>query len=334
MIYNEGELQAAIEEGERKLATKRQKRRSDQRRLVALCVLMGLLLPYSAVAGIVAGRAPSAPSLVVTWPKPKVRQVLAPGQTLLARAGQPFTVEVTNPENWEVTWRAGIVESLSSEFDWAPSEEKSSLTASCRAKVSGWQTFFAWTWPRRDISLQATSAQKVSDYGRSLEAGSSGAWIYPHVFAAGSVQFDERALPLLASAISVTPQSALSDQLAAVETEPTPQLWQIVADFEGDMTAKSDAIADSTFAAFHAPDVATSLPQIAGSIVKSSPEASVKFVLRLDKDPSEGILRIAFDGKKERRAWIRRAGESAGGPFTGWENGEAMTGLLPSLPNE
>ncbi|RYG69342.1 hypothetical protein EON80_09965, partial [bacterium] len=283
MLYNEGELQTAIADGERKLALKRQQRIQEKRRFVVLCVVLGVLVPFSLVAGIVAAKAPSAPSFVLTWPKPKVKQVLAPGQTVLSRSGQPFQVEVTNAEDWDVTWTAAGVESSSISTPWAPAEEKSTLTASCKAKTTGWMRYFAWTWPRRAISLQSTSAQSVGDYGRALEAGSSGAWVYPHVFAAGSVQFDERALPLLASAIPLVPQSELAGQLAPVSAQPTPRLWHLVTDFEGGSTPPAGAVADSTFASLHATDLETSLPQIAGGIVKSAPDASVKFVLRLDK---------------------------------------------------
>jgi hypothetical protein len=109
-------------------------------------------------------------------------------------------------------------------------------------------------------------------------------------------------------------------------------LWHIVGDFDGNINAPATGSVEGTFASFHAPDVENALPPIAAHIVKTTPDASVKFVLRLDKDPREGILRLAFDGKRERRAWVRREGETAGGPLTGWEEGEAQSNLLPSLP--
>ena len=331
-LYDEGELQASIADGERKLAMKRQQKRHDQKRLLALGAILAFAIPLCVVSGIVAGRAPSAPSLIVTWPKPKVRQVLAPGQTILAREGQPFSVEVTGSENWQVTWSAAGIESGGGEFTWAPAEAKSELVARCKPITEGWQKFFAWTWPRRDVSLRAVAAQKVGDYGRALENGSEGAWVYPHVFAAGSARFDERALPLLASAIPLVPSSQLAENLAQVEPNPTPQLWQIVGDFEGNSDAPRAGSIDGTFASFYSPDLENALLPIAAHIVKTAPDASVKFVLRLDKDPKEGILRLAFDGKRERRAWVRREGETAGGPLTGWEEGEAKGNLLPSLP--
>lgn len=330
-LYNEGELQAAIADGERKLAVKRQQRRNEKRRFIATVIALAVVLPLCVVAGAVAARAPSAPSLVVTWPKPKVRQVLAPGQTLLARSGQPFSISVTDEENWYVTWEAAGVESGGREFTWAPTESTGELIANCHPIANDWKRFFTRLWPTRRISLKTVSARKTGDYGRILEAGSQGAWVYPHIFAAGTVSFDERALPLLASAIPLIPVSELSNQLATTHEEPTPRLWQIVADFEGHPSAPN-APSNGTFASLHATDLESALPTIAAQIVKAAPDASVKFILRFDKDPKEGILRLAFDGKAERRAWVRRPGESAGGPFTGWEGGEDKTKLLPSLP--
>ena len=332
-LYNEGELQAAIAHGERKLAVKRQQRRQQKRRLIIGGVALCLLVPLFVVAGAVASRAPSAPSLVVTWPKPKVRQVLAPGQTLLSREGQPISVAVTNGESWNVTWKAAGIESGGSEFSWAPAGETGELLASCRPITDGWQRLFSWTWPTREIALKTIASRKVGDYARTVEAGSGGAWIYPHIFASGTVRFDERALPLLASAIPLVPRNELSHQLAGVSGGPTPRLWQIVADFEG-KTDAPQAVFDGTFAALHAPDVDKAMPNIAALILRAAPETSLKFVLRLDKDQPEGIVRLAFDGKRERRAWVRRAGETAGGPLTGWEEGASPPGLLPSLPRQ
>lgn len=333
MIYDQNELQSAIEDGERKLATRRQQRRRQKKQLIFGAVLLGVLVPFAIVAGIASGRAPRAPLLVVTWPKPKIRQVLAPGQVVLARAGQPFTVEVTNPENWDVKWRAAGLESGGSELSWAPAPEKSAqLTAICRARAGGWQSLWAWTWPRRDVALQAIAARKIGDYGRALDAG-AGTWVYPHIFGVGKVSFDERALPALALATQDLPQTLLAGQLAPVADAPASQNWDIVADFAGAAPKTfADPRENGTFARLRAGEIETLLPRIAGDIARKSPTASVKFVLRLDQKPPQGVLRLAFDGKGERRAWVRRAGESAGGPFTGWEGESPKPTLLPSLP--
>ncbi len=332
MIYDQNELQTSIEEGERKLAMLRQQRRAQKKQLLFGAVLLAVLVPVGVVAGIMAARAPRAPLLVVTWPKPKIRQVLAPTQTVVARAGQPFSVEVTNPENWEIQWRALGIESGGSELSWAPAKSSGELTAICRARPGGWQGLFAWTWPRRQVTLTAIAARKIGDYGRAVDAG-PGTWIYPHIFATGKISFDERALPALALATQDLPQTSLAGQLAPVAESPTPPNWSIVADFDG-IAPKSfaDPRQNGTFASFRLGDVENLLPRIAGRIAQQAPRASIKFVLRLDQKPPQGVLRLAFDGKSERRAWVRRAGESAGGPLTGWEEGVPKPGLLPSLP--
>lgn len=332
MIYDQNELQTSIEEGERKLAMLRQQRRAQKKQLIFGAVLLGVLVPIGIVVGIMAGRAPGAPLLVVTWPKPKIRQVLAPTQTVLARAGQPFSVEVTSPENWDVKWHAPGIESGGSELSWAPAKEGGELVASCRARPGGWQSLFSWLWPRREVVLTAIAARKIGDYGRAVDAG-QGTWLYPHIFATGKVSFDERALPALALATQNLPQPSLAGQLAPVAEAPTPPSWNIVADFDGSAAkAFVDPRQNGTFASFRLGDLENTLPKVAGQIAQKSSDASIKFVVRLDKKPPQGTLRLAFDGKGERRAWVRRAGESAGGPLTGWEGGEEKPGLLPSLP--
>ncbi len=332
MIYDQNELQSSIEEGERRLAQKRQLRRRQQKRLVFASVLAGALGIYGLAAAVVLTLAPGAPLLVVTWPKPKIRQVLAPGQTVLARAGQPFNVEVTDEENWQVKWRAAGIESSGGEFSWAPAREGGELSASCRARTGGWKSFFSWMWPRREVVLQAKAARKIGDYGRAVEAG-AGTWIYPHVFASGKISFDERALPALSLASQELPSAPLASELAPVAETASVPVWDLVASFEGEAPKQfADPRENGTFASLRRADVETQLPRIAGEIAQKSPAASVKFVLRLDKKPPLGVLRLAFDGKGARQAFVRRAGESAGGPLTGWEGGSERPGLPPSLP--
>lgn len=332
MIYDQNELQSAIEEGERKLAVRRQMRRQQAKRLVFVAALLGVLVPVAILTALMSRFAPPAPLATVTWPKPKIRQVLAPGQTVLTRAGQPFSVEVTNPENWDVKWSAAGIESGGSELSWAPGAAGGDLVATCRARAAGWQSLFAWTWPRRKVSLRAVAPRKIGDYGRAVEAD-TGVWVYPHIFAKGKVSFDERALQFLSLATQDLPQTALASQLAPVSEKPTPQNWDIVADFEGAAPKTfRDPRQNGTFASLRAGDIETLLPKIAGQIAQQAPDASVKFVIRMDKKPPQGTLRLAFDGKGERKAWVRRAGESAGGPLTGWESGAQKPGLPPSLP--
>ena len=282
---------------------------------------IGLLIlgvPIIIAAAFVTMRAPGSPLVVVTWPKPKVRQVLAPAQTVLARGGQPFDVAITNPENWDVTWKSGAAEQKGGVFKWAPAEGNGQLKAVCQPRAQGWQSYFSFLWPARDISLSSVTAKSGGNYARQITTDGEGVWIFPHVFAVGAISWDERALPLMAEAADLLPETKLNTKLAPLRGQPTEGLWRLVSNFDGESNLPSE---NGTFASFHGPDLEGSLPRIAARIVKEAPEASVKFVLRLDNDPQKSIIRIAFDGKRERKAWVRRQGDATGQPFTGWESG-------------
>ena len=202
----------------------------------------------------------------------------------------------------------------------APPKEPDKLKAVCEPRTTGWESYFSFLWPTREVAISSASAQSGGNYARQITTGTNGVWIFPHVFAAGNVSWDERTLPLMASAADLLPDTKLQTETAPLRA-PTDRRfvahrlqlrWRNRRAFEP----------NGTFASFHAPDVENSLPLIAARIVKQAPQASIKFVLRLDKDPNQGIIRIAFDGKRERQAWVRRAGEGKGQPFTGWEDGE------------
>ena len=315
-LYDDRQYQASREASERRLAAARQRARRLRRWRVLGTVVL-LLGAAVLVAGVVAAaRAPGVPYLVVTWPKPKVEQVLAPNQTVLARGGQPFDVAVTEPQNWDVTWKSGGAQQQGGDFKWAPADGTGNLRAICQPRVSGWENSFSFLWPTREVSIASVTAKSGGNYARQLTTPTGGAWVYPHIFAVGAVSWDERALPLMAQTADLLPATEINKKTAPVQ--PTAGLWQLVSNFEGESNLPSE---DGTFASFHAPDLENSLPMIAARIVKSAPEASVKFILRLDRDPQQGIIRIAFDGKRQRQAWVRRKNETTGQPFTGWEDG-------------
>ncbi len=79
-------------------------------------------------------------------------------------------------------------------------------------------------------------------------------------------------------------------------------------------------------------DAVRDLTTVARSLARAKPDASIKFVVRLDSTPAQGIIRLAFDGKAERAAWVKRPGEAAGGPLE-WEQeelvGEPLNPILP-----
>lgn len=269
---------------------------------------------------------------MLTWPKPKVKQTLASGQRVVFRRGQPFDLTVTNSQKWRVEWHSPESESHGADFPWQPADNNSQLEVLCHPIPEGWTRFFSWLWPTRELTLQAVAPQKTGNYTRLLKSGDQGAWLNPHTFTKGAVEWDERALQLLLIALPKVPQSQLNSALADTRDTATPALWQVVSDFEGN--SKTPAKDDATYAILYAPNLENLMPRVARGMLKESPQVSLKFVVRLDRTPQQGIIRLAFDGKQERRAWIRRQGESSGGPLIGWEteNPTVHPGLLPSLP--
>ncbi len=318
-LYDDQQYQISGEASSRRLAAARARAR-NWRRLRALgLVVAALAIPLLIAAGVAAARAPRAPFLVVTWPKPKVPQVIAPAQTVLARGGQPFDVAVTQPDKWDVTWKSGSAQQKEGAFKWAPTEGDGQLTALCQPRASGWESYFRFLWPDRAVEIQSTTAQSSGNYARTLTTGASGVWVFPHVFAQGALAWDERALSLMAESADLLPETKLNTQMAPLRAQPNEGLWRLVSNFDGTTDAPAE---NGTFASFHGADLENSLPLIAARMVKNAPDASIKWVLRFDRDPAQGIVRIAYDGKRERKAWIRRQGEAAGTPFTGWENGD------------
>ncbi len=324
-LYDDQQYQISHEASERRLASARARSRRLRRlRALGLVVLI-VATPVLIAGAVAAARAPASPLLVVTWAKPKVPQVIEPNQTVLARGGQPFEVSILEPQRWDVTWKSGGSEQKEGVFKWAPAEGSGRLTATCEPRAQGWESYFGFLWPKREVSIASVTAKSGGNYARQITTGAEGAWIYPHIFAVGAVSWDERALPLIAEAADISPQARLSQATAPLRAQASDGLWRIVSNFDGEAKLPST---NGTFASYHGPDLENSLPAIAAAVVKKSPDASVKFVLRLDRDPQQGIIRIAFDGKRERQAWIRRKGDAKGQPFTGWEEGE----FAPAAP--
>ncbi len=328
-LYDESELQNSIEAGERRLAAAKQRKRRNHRLMVVTGCALAVAIPVIIAAGIASGRAPEAPYLIVSWPKPKVEQVVPSGQTVLFRSGQPFNLSVANADRWDVTWNSDSIETKGIESNWAPSEATGKIVAQCRPIISDWTNTFAFLWPTREVALNSVVAPRIGNYGQQIETSKNGVWLYPRIFTVGKVSWDERALPKLYDATSATPV----DELATTNLEPSKETWRIVSDFEGKAEAPS---INGTFASLQSKNLEEELPQVAAKLVTMLPDASIKFILRMDKEPAEGILRLDFDGKKERKAWKRSKGQAAGAPLTGWETGsigsDSATNILPSLP--
>ena len=314
-LYDDKQFHASQQASARRLAAARARGRRMRRWKALGYGILITGIPVLVAAGVAASHAPESPYLVVFWPKPKIPQTLAPNQTVLARGGQPFDVAVTDVSRWNVNWKSGGAEQQGGQFSWAPAEGAGVLTADCRGTAQGWERYFTRLWPTRRVQIAAVSPNLVNNYVRQIQTPREGVWVFPRIFAAGHVSWDERALPLLANAADLLPASVA---LANTKTEPQAGSWRLVSNFEGEAEAPSG---NATFASLIAPDIETALPQIAARIARSAPQASVKFVLRLDRDPQQGILRVAFDGKGERAAWVRRAGDAQGQRFTGWQEG-------------
>ena len=326
MIYDEQELQRAIEAGERRLAQSRQAARKRKRAETLALVVALVAACLGGLYYVASKRVPGAPHFLVTWPKSDAPQGVASGQTVLLREGQPFDVAISESSKWDVTWTSPNASQSGESVSWAPQKGGEQLLARCRAQNTGWMAFFSSVVPTRDLSLGCVAPSASDGPRRTVSLPEAGAWVCPHVQVIGDVGWDERALPALSASASVVPDAVLSQKL---DSQPAkPALWQLVSNFDGDTRAPTSEAA--TYALLHAPDLETMLPQVAAKLVRLAPDASIKWILRLDKDAPEGIIRVAFDGRRSRQAWIKHKGASAGTPVTGWEVGAAGAPEVPT----
>lgn len=332
MIYDEEELRKSIEAGERRLAAIKQEKRRRSRWLTAWLVLAAIVLPVGAAAFVASKRVPSVPHFVVTWPKSKTQQSIESGQIVLAREGQPFEISLSEAPKWNVSWSSSNLQSTGESVSWAPQKAGELLKAKCRAKNTDWTAYFSAVVPPRDLSLGAVVPDVNEGYNRSVSLAGRSAWIFPRVQAIGNVSWDERALPALSEAANVVPSVALAQKLDTITEKPAPALWQIVSDFDSGTNAP--ATDGATYVSLHAEGLDALMPRVGARLVQLMPDASIKWVLRLDKDSPEGIVRVSFDGKREHHAWIKRKGDTAGTPITGWEKGNWKGSVPLELPTE
>lgn len=331
MIYDDDALQKSIEAGEQRLARLKQAARRRKRWFIGGCVAVGLAIPLGVAAFVASKRVPGAPHFVVTWPKSKTRQSIASGQIVLAREGQPFDVAISEAPKWNVAWTSSGVEQSGESVPWAPQKGGELLLAKCRAKNTDWTAYFSAVVPTRELSLGSAAPDLNDGYRRTVSLQSGSAWVFPHVQALGNVGWDERALPAMSAAAFVVPDAALAQRLEVINETPAPALWQIVSDFDG--SVKAPATDGATYASLHTNNLETALPQVGAKLVQLAPDASIKWILRLDKGTPEGIVRLSFDGKRSRQAWIKGKNGGAGTPVTGWENGQPNAAVAPQLPS-
>lgn len=333
MIYDQNELQGAVEQGERKLAERRQRARRQKRRTwIALGLLSLALVVAGLWASLRSAPLPAAPKLVVTWPKSKAIQVMASGQTIMAREGQPFQVAISEPGVWDVAWRSSSIENVGDSFEWAPQKDGETLIASCRVHQSGWRSLFPRATASQDLSLRAALPATSQVYRRTISLDKGSTWLLPFVEAKGSAAWDERALAALFESASVVPGAVAGAKLGGLNGQTSPATWRLVSDFNGGTGTPAND--NATYASLLTPHLETTLPQVAAKLVQLAPQASIKWILRFDKDVPEGIVRMSFDGKQQRQAWIKRPNQNAGTPITGWEGGQWNGTLPPETPTE
>lgn len=338
---------ASLGRSKDRLASARQRRTRQRRGLwVWVLLIVGAVGAWQYVASTV----PPAPFLIVTWPKPKIHQTVSDGSTLLARRGSSFQVTVSNAERWNVQWADGNSRGPGAKWTWKLNNQKSTLTATCRGVEPGWRQIVAFFWPSRELKLHAQAATSLNNFRYSIEPPKGGLWLYPLIYTKTPVSWDERALqlislpilPALDGTLSLsTPQTSMAavtpvSTTAATErgrAAPSPDqpMWWIVPSFSPDPKAKVVKGDVGTYAKLNSKQPEDDMLRLAPLLAEQKPESSLKFMVRLDSRPSQGVIRVAFDGKRERKGWIRRRGQP-NGPLLWDEDADNGPSISPSLP--
>lgn len=343
----DAERLASLGRSKDRLASARQ-RRTRQRRGLWFWVM--LLAGVVGAWQFVATTAPPPPILLVTWPKPKIHQAVTDGSTLLARRGSSFEVMVSNPARWQVQWADGNTQGSGNKWTWKLTDKKSTLTATCRAAEQGWRQIAAFFWPARELKLHAQAASPMGNFRYSITPPKGGLWLYPLIYAKAPVSWDERALQLISAPILpalegtlalavprssravVTTVSTSGEQSDADKTpSPDQPMWWLVPSFSPDPKAKNDKADIGTYAKLNSRQPEDDMLRLAPILAEQRPESSLKFMVRLDSRPPQGVIRIAFDGKRERKGWIRQPGEP-NGPLIWDEDADSGPAIAPSLP--
>ena len=328
----DAERLAYVGKSQQRIAIARQRKRKQTRWfwLATFAVISVIVLFYW-----VRDSKPEPPGLLVRWPKPKVSQRVTNNSTLLLRRGSAFVVSTTEPDKWDVFFTTESTRGKASpngEVRWLPQGSKDSCKLSCRARVSGWKQVLSWFWPQPELTLFAVAPQAVGDLRFKIEPPKGGMWVYPYIYLKAPAAWNESALqllteplqPALAGRLELSSQatmpisstaSAPSPLDAAAQSNPVgpdKPLWTIMPSFSGDEASPADL---GTYAKLHTSQPERDMSRVAVLIEKKRPDSSLRYVVRLETKPPGGILRIALDGSGDRKAWVRRPGESSGGPI-------------------
>lgn len=290
-------LKASLLRSEQRRASARARRHRQWRNLAgfvtlfALCGLALWRLNQERHGG------PSAPSLVIIWPNANQPQRAVSGSLLLGREGQSFTITVPNPDAWRLQWVTSDTIAQGQNMVWQPTQDGAILTAHCHSVATGWKRLVTWLWPERQVTLQSRLATSISGRRYKITPPRGGLWLFPFIRAEVPIAWDEHALPFLLTA----------PQPPTASNGLSPLLWTIVPSFNGAAPTAGDT---GTYAKFLGAHPETVVPTLARQIARAEPKASIRFLISLGgdaKQPGEGILRLAFDGKGEHSGWIKRA---------------------------
>jgi len=325
-ILDEVVLKRSLEASERRLAKARARHERQVRQFKSLCLGGLVFIVVGSFVSFARRSAPPAPLLMVRWSQPATTQVLPGGSTLLLRPGNPVSVTVTpDADKWRLNWITGKDQNSGAETQWSSSKTKDTLKVQCRARASGLTRLIAWLWPTREIVLHGIRAESLDQSRRRVTPPPGGIWVYPHILANSPVFWDERALPLL---LQVTPV-----QTQPQGSKPEASWWSLRPSFDTALADDGSTYALlSTFKFVDDFDAVRDLTRVARSLARAVPDASIKFIVRLDRSPAQGIIRLALDGKGERAAWVKRPGEAAGGPLEWHRPNIAGEPLEPILP--
>lgn len=331
----DAERLAYVGKSQQRIAVARQRKRRQARWFwVALFALIAVVV----LRFWIRDSRPEPPGLVVRWPKPKVSQRVSNGSTLLLRRGSAFLVSTTDPEKWDVSFTTETAQGKADsrgEVRWLPTGEKGSCKLSCRARVSGWKQVMSWFWPQPELNLFALAPQSVGDLRFKIEPPKGGMWVYPFIYLKAPAVWDEQALQLLTEPLQ--PALAGRLELSSPATMPAPPvasalaasgatapgdgkpvgsdkpLWTLMPSFSGDAPPSPADL--GTYAKLNTSQPERDMGRVAVLIAKKRTDASLRYVVRMDTKPPGGILRIALDGTGDRKAWVRKPGESSGGPI-------------------
>jgi hypothetical protein len=266
--------------------------------LIALAIILSLLAHRSA---------PSAPQFVVSWPASYGfgSSGITSGEIVLLRRGAPLLVSVQDAVQWNLSTENAAAEIQSKAptvFAWAPDDldagQETFLEVKCTPQPGGWRQLFAWQWPIHTIRLKGIAGVKFGEHGQRLTPPhGTRVRVASRVLADGPALWDDRVVALLESA-------AQKGNIAR---------WKLRPAFSG----AAMSIDGATYALFNAgtdqgasPDTAAQALQIAQELSAAAPEASIKYIARLDAKPQNAIFRIALDGKKARVGWVKKPGVS------------------------